>query len=33
MAGLAIMGTIVAVFFWKRLPAMSEILEEPVARS
>ncbi|MBD2307707.1 OFA family MFS transporter [Chroococcidiopsis sp. FACHB-1243] len=33
MAGLAIAGTIVAVFFLKRLPAMSEILEEPVARS
>ncbi|MDV2994251.1 MAG: L-lactate transporter [Chroococcidiopsis sp. SAG 2025] len=33
MAGLALAGTIVAVFFLKRLPAMPEILEEPVARS
>jgi len=33
MAGLAIAGTIVAVFLLKRLPAISEILEEPMARS
>ena len=32
MAGLAIAGTIVAVFLLKRLPAISEVLEEPVVR-